>query len=57
MFSLDERVALAKEVTSHLDNVEVVGFSELMANFAQKMALIFLFVAFVLWLISNMSGN
>ncbi|NHX33922.1 pantetheine-phosphate adenylyltransferase, partial [Escherichia coli] len=36
MFSLDERVALAKEVTSHLDNVEVVGFSELMANFAQK---------------------
>lgn len=57
MFSLDERVALAKEVTSHLDNVEVVGFSELMANFAQKMAQIFLFGAFVLWLISNMSGN
>ena len=36
MFTLEERVNLAKEVTSHLDNVEVVGFSELMANFAQK---------------------
>ncbi|MBD2809908.1 pantetheine-phosphate adenylyltransferase [Xenorhabdus sp. Vera] len=36
MFSLEERVALAKEVTSHLDNVEVVGFSELMVNFAKK---------------------
>ncbi|WP_435951501.1 pantetheine-phosphate adenylyltransferase [Dryocola sp. BD626] len=35
MFSLDERVALAKQVTSHLPNVEVVGFSDLMANFAK----------------------
>ncbi len=26
MFSLEERVALAKEVTQHLPNVEVVGF-------------------------------
>ncbi|RBQ33933.1 MULTISPECIES: pantetheine-phosphate adenylyltransferase [Rahnella] len=35
MFSLDERVALAIQVTSHLDNVEVIGFSDLMANFAK----------------------
>ncbi|CCG85451.1 pantetheine-phosphate adenylyltransferase [Erwinia piriflorinigrans] len=35
MFSLDERVALASEVVAHLPNVEVVGFSELLANFAK----------------------
>jgi pantetheine-phosphate adenylyltransferase len=35
MFSLDERVALAGEVIAHLSNVEVVGFSDLMANFAR----------------------
>jgi len=35
MFTLEERVALATEVTAHLDNVEVVGFSDLMANFAK----------------------
>lgn len=35
LFSLQERVALATEVTAHLDNVEVVGFSDLMANFAK----------------------
>lgn len=32
LFSLDERVALAKETTSHLENVEVCGFSCLLAN-------------------------
>ncbi|MFZ4834680.1 pantetheine-phosphate adenylyltransferase [Rouxiella sp. Mn2063] len=36
MFNLDERVQLAKEATSHLSNVEVMGFSSLMANFAQQ---------------------
>ncbi|MDC9588609.1 pantetheine-phosphate adenylyltransferase [Xenorhabdus sp. XENO-10] len=36
MFNLEERVALAKEVTAHLENVDVVGFSELMVNFAKK---------------------
>ncbi|MFP1886109.1 pantetheine-phosphate adenylyltransferase [Lonsdalea quercina] len=36
LFTLEERVALACEVTSHLTNVEVMGFSELMAHFAQK---------------------
>jgi len=36
MFSLDERVQLAKEATSHISNVEVMGFSSLMANFAQQ---------------------
>lgn len=34
MFTLEERVALAQEATSHLPGVEVVGFSDLMANFA-----------------------
>jgi len=36
LFTLEERVALAKSVTSHLTNVEVVGFSDLMANFARQ---------------------
>lgn len=35
MFSLDERVALARDVVAHLPNVEVTGFSDLMANFAR----------------------
>lgn len=34
MFDLNERVALAQQAIAHLDNVEVVGFSDLMANFA-----------------------
>lgn len=34
LFSLEERVALATQVTAHLNNVEVLGFSELMAHFA-----------------------
>jgi pantetheine-phosphate adenylyltransferase len=36
MFTLDERVALATAATSHLSNVEVIGFSDLMATFAQN---------------------
>ena len=35
MFSLDERVALASAALAHLPNVEVMGFSDLMANFAR----------------------
>ena len=35
MFSLDERIALAEQATAHLVNVEVIGFSDLMANFAR----------------------
>ncbi|MDU1024444.1 MAG: pantetheine-phosphate adenylyltransferase [Leclercia adecarboxylata] len=35
LFDLDERVALAKAATAHLPNVNVVGFSDLMANFAR----------------------
>lgn len=35
MFSLEERVALAQAATAHLPQVEVVGFSDLMANFAR----------------------
>lgn len=33
LFSLEERVDLAKSVTGHLDNVEVCGFSCLLAHF------------------------
>ncbi|MCG8158492.1 pantetheine-phosphate adenylyltransferase [Brenneria goodwinii] len=36
LFTLDERVTLAKGVTQHLPNVEVIGFSELMVHFAQR---------------------
>lgn len=36
MFSLDERIALARQATQHLTNVEVVGFSDLMVHFAQQ---------------------
>lgn len=36
LFDLEERVALATEATSHLDNIQVVGFSDLMANFARS---------------------
>ncbi|MGL9733939.1 MAG: pantetheine-phosphate adenylyltransferase [Symbiopectobacterium sp.] len=36
MFSLDERVALARQATQHLTNVEVVGFSDLMVHFAKQ---------------------
>ncbi|WP_312241694.1 pantetheine-phosphate adenylyltransferase [Pantoea sp.] len=36
MFTLEERVDLARQVTAHLDNVEVTGFSDLMANFARE---------------------
>ena len=35
-FDLDERVRLAKAVTAHLDNVEVVGFSGLLVDFAKQ---------------------
>ena len=36
LFSLEERVALAQEATAHLENVEVLGFSDQMANFARN---------------------
>lgn len=36
LFSLDERVALATVAISHLSNVEVIGFSDLMATFAKN---------------------
>ncbi|WP_370560490.1 pantetheine-phosphate adenylyltransferase [Edwardsiella tarda] len=36
LFTLEERVAMARDVTAHLPNVEVQGFSELMAHFAQR---------------------
>jgi pantetheine-phosphate adenylyltransferase len=35
LFDLEQRVALAKEVTAHLPNVEVLGFSNLLAHFVK----------------------
>lgn len=36
LFDLDERVELLKQVTSHLPNVSVVGFTGLLVDFASK---------------------
>ncbi len=36
LFPLDERVALIKAVTQHLDNVTIVGFSGLLVDFAKE---------------------
>lgn len=36
LFPLEQRVALAREVTRHLPNVEVVGFSNLLAHFVKE---------------------
>ncbi|OCG11405.1 pantetheine-phosphate adenylyltransferase [Gilliamella sp. wkB292] len=36
LFALDERVNLASSAIEHLLNVEVIGFDNLMADFAQK---------------------
>ncbi|WP_330924402.1 pantetheine-phosphate adenylyltransferase [Candidatus Sororendozoicomonas aggregata] len=36
VFELAQRVALAEEVTTHLDNVEVIGFNSLLADFLRE---------------------
>lgn len=36
LFPLEQRVELAQEVTRHLPNVEVVGFTTLLAHFAKE---------------------
>ncbi|WP_256383504.1 pantetheine-phosphate adenylyltransferase [Photobacterium toruni] len=36
LFSLEERVKLAQQITAHLTNVEIVGFSGLLVNFAKE---------------------
>ncbi len=36
LFSLQERVELAEEVTSHLPNVEIIGFGNLLVNCAKE---------------------
>jgi len=36
VFSLDERVAMVKAVTSHLDGVEVVGFEGLLVDIVRQ---------------------
>jgi len=36
LFPLEQRVELAREVTAHLPNVEVVGFSNLLVHFVKQ---------------------
>lgn len=36
LFSVEERVELAGSVLSHLDNIEIIGFSELLVNFVKR---------------------
>lgn len=36
LFSLDERVDLARQAVAHLDNVEVVAFDNLLVDFARQ---------------------
>ncbi len=36
LFSIEERVALAEEVLSHLDNIEVTGFNVLLTDFVTQ---------------------
>ena len=36
LFPLEQRVALAREVTKHLPNVKVMGFSTLLAHFVKE---------------------
>lgn len=36
LFPLEQRVALAQEVLSHIDNIEVVGFENLLAEFVRE---------------------
>ena len=36
LFSLEERISLASNELAHLDNVEVVGFSNLLVEFVQQ---------------------
>ncbi|WP_318401718.1 pantetheine-phosphate adenylyltransferase [Photobacterium leiognathi] len=36
LFDLNERVELAGKITTHLDNVEIVGFSGLLVDFAKE---------------------
>ncbi|GAA5192802.1 pantetheine-phosphate adenylyltransferase [Ferrimonas gelatinilytica] len=36
LFNLEERVALIRQITAKLDNVEVVGFSGLLVDFAKQ---------------------
>lgn len=36
LFTLEERISLATKALEHLNNISIVGFQELLANFAQK---------------------
>ena len=36
LFSVNERVELAQQVLKHLPNVEIMGFSELLVNFVER---------------------
>lgn len=57
VFSLEERVALAKASLSHLPNVEFVGFDGLLVNFfANKMQQPY-YEVYALYLILNTNFN
>ena len=36
LFSVEERVELVRDVVGHLDNIEILGFSELLVNFVER---------------------
>ena len=40
LFTLEERVELAQQITAHLPNVEIVGFSGLLVNFADRKSVV-----------------
>ena len=57
LFSLEERVELVRQSVAHLPNVEVFGFSDLLANEIKPKKLLPLFVACAQRRTSNMNYN
>lgn len=57
LFTLAERVAMITEITQHLPNVQVMGFTGLLADFAKKKMQPCLSVAYVQCRILNMNFN
>ena len=57
LFSLEERIELVRQAVAHLPNVEVFGFSDLLANEIKAKKSLRLFVVCVQRRISNMNYN
>lgn len=57
IFSLEERVELVRQSVAHLSNVEVFGFSDLLANEIKAKKLLRLFVVCVQRQILNTNYN